>query len=70
MAKFKAKDCKNFKGIDGGRMGEQRIVLFCGEPNCVDRKDCNGEIIEEIREVHFEPMIPPPGREELIEKGL
>lgn len=54
MAKFSAADCKNFEGNDVTALEEQKIVHICTTPYCVDRNDCDGEVVEIIQDVHFE----------------
>ena len=34
----------------------KNIYIVCTTPNCVDKDDCDGEIIKEIKDVHFEPL--------------
>ena len=66
MAKIEAENCKNFQGTDVVSPDEQKIIHICTTPYCVDRVDCDGERIEEIRDAHFEPIVPPPGSDEII----
>jgi len=54
MPKFLAKNCKNFQGSAVVVPDEQKVIHLCTTPYCVDRVDCDGEIIEEIQDVHFE----------------
>ncbi len=55
MPEFLAKNCKNFEGHNVSVIEEQKTIQVCTALYCVDRAACDGEIIEEIPDVHFEP---------------
>lgn len=68
MARIEAKDCKNFKGQRVRMINESPNIrhLACVSLRCGDKKDCDWIRVEEIRDTHFEPKIPPIGGEEII----
>ena len=59
MEKYKAVDCKNFRGQTFS-IGF-KVFEACQVPHCLDIKDCDGEIIEESPTVHFEAKEEPYG---------
>lgn len=67
MPKFKAIECKHFDGVDVTLFERsEKIVYMCNQEHCLDRDDCDRQREEERPIVHFEPIVPPPGRDEKI----
>ena len=54
MERFEAKNCRNFQGSEVEILEEQKVIHICTAPYCVDRNKCDGEIIEEVPDIHFE----------------
>ena len=52
--KYSVANCKNFQSLDVLVPNEQKVIHICSTPYCVDRHECNGEIVEIITDVHFE----------------